>query len=236
MLKYSLVENWLSARPNAHSAKTRSMEVANRENIIARMLEKNPLLTRNDILVVLNSFEEEIVETLIEGSTLNLPLFNTSFSISGVFDGVQDNFDKERHKLNINLTKGCLLRDAEKYVQFEKTEAITPQPTILAIKDSLSGTVNKKLTAMGVVELQGSNLKIAGDDPSCGLWFIGKKDVETKAEIIIENKPSMLIAVVPDLDKGSYWIKLVSQHTIGGRILKHPKLCIYSKKLKMERE
>ena len=56
-----------------------------------------------------------------DGEAINLPLINTSFSISGVFDSPMDAFDGNRHKLNLNITKGVLLREAEKKVKLQKT-------------------------------------------------------------------------------------------------------------------
>lgn len=233
MLKYSLVENWLTARPDAYSAQARSTENENKEAIVTRMLNKSTQFKRTEILEVLNNFEDAVIEALIEGNAVNLPLFNTLFSISGVFEGAQDSFDSERHKLNINLTKGVLLREAESKVKFEKAPSILPHPHIQDVRDILSRTVNEKLTANGVIEVRGHHLKIAGDNPACGLWFVGSKGLEIKAEVLIENKPSQLLVLIPDLVKDKYQLKVVSQHTVGGRVLKHPKVFVYPKSLRL---
>ena len=235
MLKYSLVENQLTERPDDYSAQTHSVSSLDKEAIIIRMLHRGTLLTRTDILAVLNGFEETITDALLEGNSVNLPLFNTSFSISGVFESPLDNFDGTRHKLNINLTKGILLREAEQKVKFEKTNTPLPLPQIQEIKDSVSGLVNERLTAQGVIELRGYNLKIEGDDTSCGLWFIKENGAETKAEIMVENKPSKIIAMIPALPPAQYQIKVVTQHSGGGVFLKTPKFFIFPKMLNVER-
>lgn len=233
MLEYSLSENQLTERPDDYSAQTHSVESLDKEAIINRMLRRGTLLTRTDILAVLNNFEETTVEALLEGCTVNLPLFNTSFSISGVFESPLDSFDGNRHKLNINLTKGILLRNAEKEVKFEKTNVASPQPQIQEIKDSISGTANERLTSGGVVEVRGYNLKIEGDNPACGLWFVNENGTETKATILIENKPSRIIAMIPLLDEGNYQVKVVTQHS-GSSLLKTPKVYTYIKSLTVE--
>jgi len=231
MLKYSLVENLLTERPDDYSAQTHSMATLDKEAVITRILNRGTLLTRTDVLAVLNGFEETIVELLLEGNSLTLPLFNTSFSISGVFENPLDSFDGNRHKLNINLTKGTLLRKAEKDVKFEKTNAAAPMPQIQELRDSVSGTVNDKLTPKGVVELRGYNLKIDGDDPTCGLWFVGANGTEAKAGVIIENKPSKIIAMIPDLTPMNYQVKVVTQYSGGGKFLTVPKSFVYPKEL-----
>ncbi|MDR2145895.1 MAG: DUF4469 domain-containing protein, partial [Tannerella sp.] len=179
-----------SDSPDDFSAQAHSIATLGKEEIITRILNKGTLLTRTDILAVLNGLEETVVEASLEGYSLTLPLFNTSFSISGVFESPLDTFDGNRHKLNINLTKGTLLRKAEREVKFEKTNTAAALPNIQEVKDSVSNTVNERLTQRGVVEVRGYNLKIDGDSPACGLWFIDQNGAETKAEVIVENKPS----------------------------------------------
>ena len=231
MLKYSLVENLLTERPDDYSAQTHSIATLDKEAVITRMLNRGTLLTRTDILAVLNGFEETVSEALLEGYSLTLPLFNTSFSISGVFENPLDSFDGNRHKLNVNLTKGALLRKAEKDVKFEKTNTAAPLPHIQEVKDSVSGSVNEKLTPGGVIELRGYNLRIDGDNPSCGLWFVANNGTETKANVFIENKPSKIIAMIPALPAGNYQVKVATQFSGSATPLKTPKNFIYPKTL-----
>ena len=231
MLKYSLVENLLTERPDDYSAQTYSGTSLDKEAIITRMLKRGTTLTRTDILAVLNSLEETIVDALLEGGTVNLPLFNTAFSISGVFESPMDSFDGNRHKLNINLTKGTLLREAEKRVKLEKSNNPSPQPQIQEVKDSISGSVNEHLTPNGVAELRGYNLRIEGEDRACGLWFVPESGKEVRATTIIENKPSKVLAMIPALPLGSWQVKVVTQFSGGGKFLKEPKVVTYPKRL-----
>jgi hypothetical protein len=231
MLKYSVSENMLTDRPDDYSAQTHAIESLDKEAIIARILKRGTTVTKTDVLAVFNGMEEVIADALLEGNTINLPLFNTSFSISGVFESPLDVFNGNRHKLNINLTKGVLLRETEKDVKFEKTNTVTPLPQIQEVKDSISGAVNETLTANGVVEVRGYNLKIEGDDPACGLWFVADNGTETKADVLIENKPSRIIAMIPALPAGKYQVKVVTQYIGNQKFLKTPKQFIYPKNL-----
>jgi hypothetical protein len=234
MLYYNLVENQLTDNADDYSAQTHCTGSLDKEAIITRMLNRGTLLTRTDILAVLNNLEETVIEALREGYNITHPLFHTAFSISGVFDSPLDSFDGNRHKLNINLTKGLLLRDIEKKIKFEKTASVAPLPQIQEVKDSISGKVNEIITPNGVIEVYGYNLKIEGDNPSCGLWFVNEKGEEKKAEVIIENKPSKILAMVPPVNQGKWKVKVVTQFSVGGKWLKIPKQFIYSKTLNIE--
>ena len=231
MLKYSTSENLLTDRPDDYSAMAHAAGNYDKQAIVDRMLSRGTLVTRTDIVAVLNNFEETIADILLEGNTVTSPLFNTSFSISGIFDGPMDSFDGSRHKLNINLTKGTLLRNTEKNVKFEKTNASAPMPLIQEVKDSVSGSFNDKLTPGGVIELRGYTLKIDGDKPECGLWFVFEDGTETKALVIIENKPARIIAMIPQLTVGEYNVKIVTQYSGSSKPFKTPKTCTFAKVL-----
>jgi len=178
---------------------------------------------------VLNAYEDEVEMIHDEGSHINTPLVNTSSSVSGVFESPLDTFDPNRHKYNINVTKGTRLRAVEKRQKLEKTNAASPQPNIQEVKDTVSGKVNEELTPNGVIEVRGYGLKISGDE-RCGLWFIPSSGEAIKAAIFVENKPSTVIAIIPPLAAGDYNIRIVTQHS-SGKDLKQPKAVIYPKTL-----
>ena len=226
MLKYSLNENQLTDRQDDYSAITHATNSFDMEAIITRILASGTLVTRTDVVAVMNNFQEAVVSIINEGGMINTPLFNTSFSISGVFESPLDMFDTTRHKLNINLAKGVLLRNIEKMIRIEKTNTVTPAPQVQEVRDSLSATVNERLTPKGVIEIYGYNLKIAGDDSDSGLWFVHSTGREERAEVMINNKPSQIIAIIPNLEPGEWQIKIVTQYT-GGALLKKPRAYTY---------
>ena len=229
MLKYSLTRNLLTDEGN-YTAKAQSSGSFDKEAIITDMLRRGSLLTRTDILAVLNGFEESIAGIINDGGAVNTPLFNTRFSISGVFDGGADNFDHKRHKVNVKFNKGVLIRNTEAKIILEKTVAIAPQLQILEVKDSVSGKVNDRLTPGGVLEGWGNNIKIAGENPDCGLYFVPSLGEAVKAQVIVQNKPSSLIIAIPSLAAGTYTLELVTQFT-NGHLLKLPRTCYFNKML-----
>jgi len=230
MLKYSLTRNLLTGNADDYTAKTQSLGSYDKEAIITNMLWRGSLLTRTDIVAVLNGFEESIANIIHDGGTVNTPLFNTSFSISGVFEGAVDNFDHKRHKVNVKFNKGILIRNAEAKVIPEKTGAIANRLQILEVVDSVSGKMNEQLTSGGVLKIWGDNIKIMGDNPDCGLYFVPESGETVKAQVIAQNKPKSLIVLIPMLSVGIYTIKVVTQFT-RGTLLKSPSAYSFSKTL-----
>ena len=104
-------------------------------------------------------------------------------------------------------------------------------PEIKEVKDTSSDLFNERLTPRAIVEVYGYDIKIDGDDPTCGLWFVSENNVETKATIVAENKPSKIIALIPELSPGKWQLKVVTQYSGGGNLVKLPKVFVFPKKL-----
>jgi hypothetical protein len=235
MLDYSLHENPLTERKDDFAAQTHSKTSYTKEQFIDLMLQRGTMVTKTDILAVLNNMEETAAYIVKNGGTLNLPLFNLSYSISGVFESATDMFDPKRHKLRVNIHKGTVLRDAEKEIKLEKVNMPSPQPQILEVKDSVSGKVDEILTNGGVAEINGFHVKITGLNESCGLYFVDDYGSEIKAVTLVENKPSKLIVIIPPLSYGMYYrIKIITQFSGGGTELKEPRTTIFHKPLQAQ--
>ena len=230
-MKYLLQKNFLSNREEYHRAQTRSRGTIDEKRLIDLIMEYNSGTTRADVVSIFTILNEVVVRELLRGYSFALPIFKTSFSIKGNFLGALDTYDKERHEAKIRISKGVLLRKAEKNLRPELTTLEYVNLRIKEVKDSFSGIVNDTLTPGGVVEIKGRQLSIAGDDPSIGVWFVGEDATETSALKIIENKPAKIMAVIPDLPVGTYQVKVATQYAGGKTFLKVPRVFVYQKKL-----
>ncbi|UTC62101.1 DUF4469 domain-containing protein [Treponema sp. OMZ 799] len=209
MLKYCLRENLLTPAPDDYMAQAADVRSYTLDEIIDLMMEKGTTLTRADVAATLQVYGEVCSSLIKDGSAVNTPLMNTSMSISGVFDGANDSFDKKRHTVNLNITAGTLLRDAVTKVKCEKTEGVSTDPYITEVTDIVTGTVNTTLTKGGVVQLVGARLKFDAKDTAQGIFFVPETGNPVRAAVIAENKPARLMAIIPaDLAAGTYYIEV----------------------------
>ena len=209
MLKYCLRENLLTPAPDDYMAQAADVRSYTLDEIIDLMMEKGTTLTRADVAATLQVYGEVVSAIIKDGAALNTPLMNTALSISGVFDGANDSFDKKRHTVNLNITAGTLLRDAVTKVKCEKTEGASTDPYITEVTDIVTGTANTTLTKGGVVQLVGARLKFDAKDASQGIFFVPETGNPVRAAVIAENKPARLMAIIPaDLAAGTYYIEV----------------------------
>ena len=232
MLKYSLRENLLTPAPDDYMAQAADVRSYTLDEIIDLMMEKGTTLTRADVAATLQVYGEVVSAIIKDGSAVNTPLMNTSMSISGVFDGANDSFDKKRHTVNLNITAGTLLRDAVTKVKCEKTEGASTDPYITEVTDIVTGTANTTLTKGGVVQLVGARLKFDAKDAAQGIFFVPETGEAVRAAVIAENKPARLMAIIPaDLAAGTYYIEVRTKIDMGGKKLKTHKTGRFNKPL-----
>ena len=209
MLKYCLRENLLTPAPDDYMAQAADVRSYTLDEIIGLMMQKGSTLTRADVAATLQVYGEVCAALIADGSAVNTPLMNTSLSISGVFNGAADTFDKKRHTVNLNMSAGTLLRDAVSKIKCEKTESTSTGPYITEVTDIVTGTVNTTLTKGGVVQLVGSRLKFDAKDTAQGIFFVPETGEAVRAAVIAENKPARLMAIIPaDLAAGTYYIEV----------------------------
>ena len=232
MLKYALRENLLTPAPDDFMAQVQDVRSYTLDEIIDAMMQKGSTLTRADVKAVLQIYGEVCAAVIADGCALNTPLMNTALSISGVFNGANDSFDKKRHTVNLNITAGTLLRDAVTKVKCEKTEGVSTDPYITEVTDIVTGTANTTLTKGGVVQLVGARLKFDAKDAAQGIFFVPETGEAVRAAVIAENKPARLMAIIPaDLAAGTYYIEVRSKHSGGGKPLKAVKAGRFAKPL-----
>ena len=232
MLKYSLRENLLTPAPDDYMAQAADVRSYTLDEIIDLMMEKGTTLTRADVAATLQVYGEVVSAIIKDGSAVNTPLMNTALSISGVFNGANDAFDKKRHTVNLNITAGILLRSVLPKIKCEKTEGASTDPYITEVTDIVTGTVNTTLTKGGVVQLTGSRLKFDQKDTAQGIFFVPETGAPVRATVIAENKPARLMAIIPaDLAAGTYYIEVRSKHSGGGKPLKAVKAGRFAKPL-----
>lgn len=232
MLKYALRENLLTPDENDYMAQTADVRSFSLDEIIDLMMEKGSTLTKADIKAALQIYGEVVSALIKDGAAVNTPLMNTSLSISGVFNGATDSFDKKRHSVNLNLTAGPLLKDAAAKIKCEKTEAADTNPYITEVTDLVSGKVNEVLTAGGIVQLVGSRLKFDQKDEAQGIFFVAETGEAIRATVIAENKPARLMAIIPaDLPAGNRYVEVRTKYTVGGKTLKKAKIGRFTKPL-----
>jgi hypothetical protein len=233
MLEYALEENDLTVSPGDFRAQVVNVRSYTQEEIIDRIMKIGAGLTRSDISAVLEAEKQVLTDIISGGEAVNTELFNAFPSIQGVFASAEENLDPARHTVRINLHPGVVLRRAVAEIKTKKVAVPAAGTLITSVTDIRTGSVNGTLTPGRDIKVSGRKLKIAGDDPGVGLFFVpaaGGAAVKVDPLDIVVNNPSELIAVIPALPAGGYHARIITQYS-SGKHLKTPHTATFEKPL-----
>ena len=149
-----------------------------------------------------------------------------------MFHGAADTFDPRRHRVRTNLTAGAALRKATAAIKTQKVQTAEPAPFILEVRDALSNSVNEQITPGGVLQIRGGRLKLAAENPENGIFLIDADGNAAKLQIVIENKPSRLIAMLPaDIAPGTYELEVRTTFANSARESRNMKIRRFNREL-----
>ena len=215
MLKYCLRENLHTAKTDDYMAQVTDSQVFTLDDIIDRMVKRGTTVTRTDLAALMQLYTQECTYIVEEGGTLNPPLINTVFSISGVFDGADDSFDAKRHSVNLNINAGTALKEALTKVKASKVESVSTDPYITSVTDKLNGSTNT-IKIGSVMEILGSRLKFDPKDEEQGVFAVSGTTA-VRCASVIENKPARLIVILDaSVPAGDFTLEVRTKLTSDG--------------------
>ena len=193
-----------------------SLGTADKERIIAEMMDMNPGVEPEMMRLVLDLEKRAVKRLLLNGMRVNNGLFEAVPQCRGLVRGTA--WDPEANEIYVNFTQGKELREA---IADVVVNVIGEKGAAMYLSGLFNATAGANLT------LTGKNIKVVGDDPSVGITLTDGEGTETriKAGAIGLNQPSKLIFLVPaSLAAGDYTLTITTQ--FGGNsnsLLKTPR-------------
>jgi len=182
-------------------------------------------LKRETIVDVITRFNRKSADMVLSGYNVNTGLVYMRSIIKGAFYG--KTWNPEVNSVYVSITQGLELRNAVAETTVEILGEQADPLEIVSLTDQTTGKTDGTLTKGRNAVLKGSYLKIAGDNPSCGISFQNvDTEVITKLEAadIVLNEPSRLLIFVPAaLVAGEYELTVSTQFSGGGKPLNQPR-------------
>lgn len=207
-IKYYLKSNPITPDPNDQSARVVTGKVHDVASITKEMLKRGSTITEADILAVLKVFFEVTADEVAEGNNVNLPLVNIRPSISGVFTSITDSFDASRHVKRASVSAGILLTQKMTEANVEKVTQSIVTPSLIQFLDVNTQNTNSSLTAGGIGQIVGDELKFNAANPLEGIFFIAADNSATQATIIASKTEGKLVFSIPALSPGNYILEV----------------------------
>ena len=175
----------------------------------------------NYIKRVLLKEKQIIKQALLMGQHVSNELFSAKILCRGlVSDGC---WNPQVNNLYVNFQQSKDLREALDNLSVRVIGEKQETRYIFSCRSLSAKRKEGEIVAGDSVEILGKNIKVVGSHPSVGIELVDTKDniVRVAEEQIVLNKPSRLILILPDdLSGGTYKLKITTQYSNGGRLLK----------------
>ena len=210
MLKYFLVDNPLTPDPDDYRAVTQHDRVSDMQEIVELIKHRSVGVSESEIMSVLEEFFVAIEYLLRQGNKVNTPFFNINPTVTGVFGGPEESFDRGKHGIKVNLSTGVRLKKLASQINAERVRGSITVPLIDEVYDFASDSSDSSLTAGQPLKIRGEHLKVDASDPAQGVFFVNTADnSSTRASMYIETRSKQTVVLVPEaLAAGSYTIRL----------------------------
>jgi hypothetical protein len=210
-------------------ARTRTEKTLSVAQVCAEAVTRGGSDLNYDTMVdAVNAYFDEAFYQLADGFSVENDFFSVHPKIGGTFDHADGKVDPEKNPVDVAFRKRQALREALTHITVEIEGAAESGAYIAEVRDIASGTTDERLTSNGVVTVLGSRIKIAGEDPSCGLYIVAADGTAQKVTgNLVENQRSHLSAQLPVLAAGTYRVRIITQYTGGSSLLKEARQIDY---------
>ncbi|MDR2149971.1 MAG: DUF4469 domain-containing protein [Spirochaetaceae bacterium] len=180
----------------------------------------------DDLVEHVKQFFDEMVYQLCDGFAVNTGYFSLHPNVGGTFDKVTEGHDAKKHPITFRFRPCAPLRKAAEYIVVEVEGLAEVNGYIDEFTDVTTEAVNETATSGGMFSIVGHKIKIAGEDPEVGVYFVSEADPAVRVKVsghLAENTASKLIGVIPALSAGKWKLEIKTQYSGGSNVLKEPR-------------
>jgi len=164
---------------------------------------------------------EEVVYLLCNGMAINTGYFTIYPNIGGTFDSALETHDPEKHPISFRFRTLAKLRRLIDEITVSVEGVADASGWIDEFLDTDENETNSVFIPGNVFIIQGSKIKLAGDNPNVGLYFVPVDNPAQAVKVmrIVENNPNKIIGVAPQTGYQQNRIEVRTQFTGSNNIL-----------------
>jgi hypothetical protein len=223
-IEAKLYPNYLGKGEGAYVARAKAEAPLSIEDVCAAAKNRGGFTEQyEDLMEHAHVFINEIMYQLLDGFSVQLGGFCSLHTrISGTYHGANDHIGADN--LHVAFRTLRHLKELLLKVKIENEGVAGDGAYIDEIIDMHTESVNSTITPGNMIHILGNKIKIEGEDPEVGVWFVSQVDsarVKISEHLGI-NRASELVGTIPALTAGAYNLEVVTRFS-HGRELKEPR-------------
>jgi hypothetical protein len=223
-IRVKLYPNYLPKVEGAYIARTDNEASLTIEEVCAALKNRGGFTGNYDDLVEhVRQFFDEAAYQLCDGFAVNAGYFSVHPNVGGTFDKTTEGHDTGKHPVTFRFRTRAPLRSLAEHIVVEVEGLADSSGYIDEFIDVTTGAVNETLTPGGQFSVSGHKIKVAGDKPEVGVYFVSAADPAQRVKVaghLAENAASRVIGIIPALTSGAWKLEIVTQYSSGSFFLK----------------
>lgn len=210
-MQYILRRNHLIEEENVYFAQVVNRAIYDYDRLVEEVTREGSILKDTETAAVMGELFKQLGRLMKQGIAFRSEYFSLTPTIRGKFVDEEDEYDPERHSIEVLVRVGESVEAAARQMQPTKAEEVQRLPIPKNLLDNNTELLNSTLSAGHIHELGGNRLTIEDpDDLTQGLFLIRTdNNAETRINWLRENSLRRLSFKVPaDLTPGSYAIEV----------------------------
>jgi len=227
-IRVKLYPNYLPKVEGAYIARTDSDKTLSMEEVCAIMKTRAGFTGKlEDLIDYVHQYNDEVAYQLCDGFAVNNGYYSIYPNIGGTFNSVNEAHDQAKNPISFRFGIRSGLRKLIDKISVDITGLADTSGWIDQFVDTDENSVNTLYTEGDQFVIHGHKIKVAGDDPGVGLYFVPVDDPSKAVKVsrIAKNTPSEIIGIAPKTEWVENRIEIRTQFTgSGSKLLKAPRI------------
>ena len=221
-IRVKLYPNYLPGYEGTFIARTDSEALLDIKQICASMYERGGFKgDTKDLEANIIRYHDEVAYQLCDGFAVTNGYFTIYPNLGGTFKGLRDTPDPKKNPLSFRFRVMSAMRRLAESIGIEIVGFAEVDAYIDEFLDTEDNTRNSWYHPGNLFSIYGNKIKIEGDDPNVGLFFVPDDgSPAVKVTRFNENNPSSIKGITPNCDAEHCKIEIRTQFS-GAKPLKN---------------
>jgi hypothetical protein len=226
-IRVKLYPSYLQNSEGAFIARTNNQKVLSIEDLCSMLKTRGGFIGNYDDLVMyVRQYYKEVAYQLCDGFAINNGYYSIYPNVGGTFGSVNEAYDSAKHPISFRFGIRSLLRELVKKIEVEVERVPAVSGYIERYTDFEEASQNSLFVPGNQFAIHGHKIKLVGDDPTVGLYFIPEDDPSNPVKVmrIAENTGSKITGIAPETNSKFNRIEIRTQYAGTNTLLKKPKI------------
>jgi hypothetical protein len=226
-IRVKLFPSYLPKALGTYLARTINEAVLSINDVCAALKHRGGFTGNYEVLTEnVRQFFDEMAYQLCDGFAVNTGYFSIHPNIGGTFDSVKETHNHKKQPITFRFRARSKLKRLIEDIEVLVEGLADNNGWIDVFINAESDESNSIFVPGELFVIHGSRIKIKGDDPDVGLYFVPVDNpaAAVKATRIAENTSSKIIGIAPQTGYSQNRVEIRTQYSPGSALLKEPRI------------